>query len=79
MLSNIWTYSTAVILSASQLHVVSSHNGNIVISSLYKNYFHLTAGQQLNVAFHIPIFQFDTGYSGEAFQYANFIPYLEGT
>jgi hypothetical protein len=79
MLSNIRTHSTAVIPSASQLHAVSPHNGSTVIASLYKNCFHLIAGQQLNAALHTPIFQFDAGYPDQAFQYVNLIPHLEAT
>jgi hypothetical protein len=79
ILSNIWTYSTAVMQSASQLHAVAPHYGNTVISGLYKNCFHLIAGQQLNVSFHTPRFHCDNGYPGLVFQYANLISYFEVT
>jgi hypothetical protein len=77
--NNTWTHSTAVMPSASQLRAVSPHSGSAVIASLYKNCFHLTAVQQLNAAFLTPIFQFDAGYSDQAFQYVNLIPHLEAT
>lgn len=79
ILSNIWTYSTAVMQSASQLHAVPPHYGNIVISGLCKNCFHLIAGQQPNVSFHTPTYQTHNGYPGPAFQYANLISYFEAT